>query len=60
MILIFKNNNYELDTTPSDFGLTASAYTNATASLSSFFIKTELDGLTCEYPQNIKIYFLDG
>jgi hypothetical protein len=57
MILIFKNNNYELDTTPSDFGLTASAYTNATTSLSSFFIKTELDGLTCEYPQNIKNLF---
>ena len=57
MILIFKNNNYELNTTASDFGLTSTQYTNATTSLSSFFIKTELDGLTCEYPQNIKNLF---
>jgi len=40
MILIFKNNNYELNTSPSDFGLTAGSFSDATTDISSFFIKT--------------------
>jgi len=57
MILIFKNNNYELNTSPSDFGLTAASFSDATTDISSFFIKTNETGVTCAYPQNIKNLF---
>jgi hypothetical protein len=57
MILIFKNNNYELNTSPSDFGLTDSSFADATTDISSFFIKTSETGVTCAYPQNIKNLF---
>lgn len=57
MILIFKNNNYELNTSPSDFGLTAGSFADATTNISSFFIKTKEAGITCGYPQNIKNLF---
>lgn len=57
MILIFKNNNYELNTSPSDFGLNATSFSDATTNISSFFIKTSEAGITCAYPQNIKNLF---
>ena len=57
MILIFKNNNYELNTSPTDFGLTAGSFSDATTNISSFFMKTAETGVTCAYPQNIKNLF---
>lgn len=57
MILIFKNNNYELNTNATDFGLTNTEFVDSTTNISSFFIKTNETGITCEYPQNIKNLF---
>jgi hypothetical protein len=57
MILIFKNNNYELNTDPASLGLTDAEFADGTTNISSFFVKTSQAGVTCAYPQNIKNLF---
>ena len=57
MILIFKNNKYELTNSPTDLNLTSVEFGETSTNLSSFFVKTETAGITCEYPQNIKNLF---
>jgi hypothetical protein len=57
MILIFKNNNYELNTNPTTLGLSGGGFDAAATNLSSFFVKTQTAGVTCHYPQNIANLF---
>jgi len=57
MILIFKNNNYELTTNSTDLGVTDKQFSKTSTDLSTFFVKTHIEGSTCSYPQDIKSLF---